>query len=79
MKQNKNDLLSMLILSKALGMILKPKEGIVVELDGEMMNLSKHKKVIIYMNETREMLHVIEYGDTLPDGSRVTMNYIEDN
>ena len=71
-EQNPQDLLNAsLIFARALGLILKDDEGIVVDITGN-INLGENvKKVIVFKNN--EQVHIYMCEDDLPEGTAVNM------
>ena len=70
--QNPQDLLNAsLIFARALGLILKDDEGIVVDIKGD-INLGEDvKKVIVFKNE--EQVHIYMCEEDIPEGTAVNM------
>jgi hypothetical protein len=77
-EQNPQDLLNAsLIFARALGLILKDDEGIVVDITGN-INLGENvKKVIVFKNN--EQVHIYMCEEDIPEGTAVNMNSPEDN
>jgi len=75
-EQNPQDLLNAsLIFARALGLILKDDEGIVVDITGN-INLGENvKKVIVFKNN--EQVHIYMCEDDLPEGTAVNMKATE--
>lgn len=72
-KDNPSDwLFGALAFSRALGKILKEKEGIVVHIVGDMKDLTEYEKIIIY--NSNEMIHIMECTEDLPDGQLIWMH-----
>jgi hypothetical protein len=71
-EQNPQDLLNAsLIFARALGLILKDDEGIVVDITGN-INLGENvKKVIVFKNN--EQVHIYMCEDDLHEGTAVNM------
>ena len=71
-EQNPQDLLNAsLIFARALGLILKDDEGIVVDITGN-INLGENvKKVIVFKNN--EQVHIYMCEDDIPEGTAVNM------
>jgi hypothetical protein len=75
--QNPKDLLnSTLIFARALGLILEEREGIVVDLVGDMDIKTETNKVIVF--KYNEQVHVYKCDEDLPEGTPVNMT-TEDN
>ena len=74
--QNPQDLLnSSLIFARALGLILKDDEGIVVDITGD-VNLGENvKKVIVFKNN--EQVHIYMCEEDIPEGTGVNMKATE--
>ena len=75
-EQNPQDLLNAsLIFARALGLILKDGEGIVVDIKGN-INLGENvKKVIVFKNE--EQVHIYMCEEDIPEGTAVNMKTSE--
>ena len=75
-EQNPQDLLNAsLIFARALGLILKDGEGIVVDIKGD-INLGENvKKVIVFKNE--EQVHIYMCEEDIPEGTAVNMKTSE--
>jgi hypothetical protein len=75
-EQNPQDLLNAsLIFARALGLILKDDEGIVVDITGN-INLGENvKKVIVFKNN--EQVHIYMCEDDIPEGTAVNMKATE--
>ena len=71
-EQNPQDLMNAsLIFARALGLILKDGEGIVVDITGN-IDLGKDvKKVIVFKNE--EQVHIYMCEEDIPEGTAVNM------
>ena len=76
-EQNPQDLLNAsLIFARALGLILKDDEGIVVDIKGD-INLGEDvKKVIVFKHQ--EQVHIYKCEEDIPEGTGVNMNPTED-
>ena len=74
--QNPQDLLNAsLIFARALGLILKDSEGIVVDTKGDIKLREDVKKVIVFKNE--EQVHIYMCEEDIPEGTAVNMKSIE--
>jgi hypothetical protein len=75
-EQNPQDLINAsLIFARALGLILKDGEGIVVDITGN-IDLGKDvKKVIVFKNE--EQVHIYMCEEDIPEGTAVNMKTSE--
>lgn len=72
-QQNPQDLLNAsLIFARALGLILKEGEGIVVDVVGGIDLGEEVKKVIVF--EHQNQVHIYKCEEDLPEGSAVSMN-----
>lgn len=70
--QNPQDLLNAsLIFARALGLILKDSEGIVVDTKGDIKLREDVKKVIVFKNE--EQVHIYMCEEDIPEGTAVNM------
>ena len=77
-EQNPQDLLNAsLIFARALSLILKQGEGLVVDIKGN-INLGEDvKKVIVFQHQ--EQVHIYKCEEDIPEGTAVNMNPPEDN
>lgn len=77
-EQNAQDLINAsLIFARALGLILKEGEGIVVDVVGD-INLGEDvKKVIVF--EYQNQVHIYKCEEDLPEGTPVNMDNGKDN
>ena len=77
-EQNPQDLLNAsLIFARALSLILKQGEGLVVDIKGN-INLGEDvKKVIVFQHQ--EQVHIYKCEEDIPEGTAVNMNPTEDN
>lgn len=74
--QNPQDLLNAsLIFARALGLILKDGEGIVVDTKGDIKLREDVKKVIVFKNE--EQVHIYMCEEDIPEGTAVNMKATE--
>ena len=70
--QNPQDLLNAsLIFARALGLILKDSEGIVVDTKGDIKLREDVKKVIVFKNE--EQVHIYMCEEDIPEGTAFNM------
>lgn len=71
--QNPQDLINAsLIFAKALGLILKEGEGIVVDIKGDISLGEDVKKVIVF--EYQEQIHIYKCDEDLEEGTAVNMD-----
>ena len=77
-EQTPQDLLNAsLIFARALSLILKQGEGLVVDIKGN-INLGEDvKKVIVFQHQ--EQVHIYKCEEDIPEGTAVNMNPPEDN
>ena len=69
---NQQDLLNAsLIFARALGIILQEKQGIVVDVQGD-INLGETKKVIVFLRD--EKIHISECPEDLPEGTAIELD-----
>jgi len=77
-EQNPQDLLNAsLIFARALGLILKENEGIVVDIKGDVKISQEVKKVIVFKFE--EKIHIYKCEEDLEEGTAVNMDTTESN
>lgn len=75
--QNPQDLINAsLIFAKALGLILKEGEGIVVDVKGDISLGEDVKKVIVF--EYQEQIHIYKCDEDLEEGTAVNMGSNKD-
>ena len=71
--QNPQDLLNAsLIFAKALGLILNEGEGIVVDINGDVILGDDVNKVIVFKKD--EQVHIFKFEEDLPEGTMVSLN-----
>lgn len=74
--QNPQDLLNAsLIFARALGLMLKDGEGIVVDIIGDINLGEEVKKVIVFSHN--QQIHIYKCEEDIPEGSAVNMNQPE--
>jgi hypothetical protein len=72
-EQNSQDLINAsLIFARALGLILKNTEGIVVDIKGDVVLNDSVKKVIVFKNE--DQIHIYKCDEDLDEGTAVNMD-----
>jgi hypothetical protein len=72
-EQNPQDLLNAsLIFARALGLILNEGEGIVVDINGDVILGDDVNKVIVFKKE--EQVHIFKFEEDLPEGTMVSLN-----
>jgi hypothetical protein len=72
-EQNSQDLINAsLIFARALGLILKNTEGIVVDIKGDVVLNDSVKKVIVFKNE--DQIHIYKCDENLDEGTAVNMD-----
>jgi hypothetical protein len=72
-EQNPQDLLNAsLIFARALGLILNEGEGIVVDINGDVILGDDVNKVIVFKKE--EQVHIFKFEEDLPEGTAVSLN-----
>jgi hypothetical protein len=72
-EQNPQDLINTsLIFARALGLILKNTEGIVVDIKGDVVLNDSVKKVIVFKNE--DQIHIYKCDEDLDEGTAVNMD-----
>lgn len=72
-EQNKQDLVnSTLIFARAIGLILKEGEGIVVDIKGDMDLGEDVKKVIVF--KFKEQVHIYKCEEDIEEGTAVNMD-----
>jgi pantoate kinase len=77
-EQNPQDLLNAsLIFARALGLILKENEGIVVDIKGDVKISQEVKKVIVFKFE--DQIHIYKCEEDLEEGTPVNMDTTESN
>jgi pantoate kinase len=77
-EQNPQDLLNAsLIFARALGLILKENEGIVVDIKGDVKISQEVKKVIVFKFE--DQIHIYKCEEDLEEGTAVNMDTTESN
>jgi hypothetical protein len=75
-EQNPQDLINAsLIFARALGLILKDDEGIVVDIKGNIILGEDVKKVIVFKNN--EQVHIYMCEEDIPEGTAVNMKTSE--
>lgn len=75
--QNPQDLINAsLIFAKALGLILKEGEGIVVDVKGDISLGEDVKKVIVF--QYQEQIHIYKCDEDLEEGTAVNMDSNKD-
>jgi len=75
-EQNPQDLINAsLIFARALGLILKDDEGIVVDIKGNIILGDDVKKVIVFKNN--EQVHIYMCEEDIPEGTSVNMKATE--
>jgi len=77
-EQNPQDLINAsLIFARALGLILKNTEGIVVDIKGDVVLNDSVKKVIVFKNE--DQIHIYKCDENLDEGTAVNMDTTDSN
>jgi hypothetical protein len=77
-EQNSQDLINAsLIFARALGLILKNTEGIVVDIKGDVVLNDSVKKVIVFKNE--DQIHIYKCDENLDEGTAVNMDTTDSN
>jgi hypothetical protein len=72
-EQNPQDLLNAsLIFARALGLILNEGEGIVVDINGDVILGDDVNKVIVFKKD--EQVHIFKFEEDLPEGTAVSLN-----
>ena len=72
-EQNPQDLLNAsLIFARALGLILNEGEGIVVDINGDVILGDDVNKVIVFKKD--EQVHIFKFEEDLPEGTMVSLN-----
>ena len=72
-EQNQQDLINAsLIFARALGLILKENEGIVVDVVGDINLGEEVKKVIVFKFENQ--VHIYKCDEDIPEGNAVNMD-----
>lgn len=76
-KQDVQDLLNAsLIFARALGLIFKDGEGVVVDIKGDVKLKDDSKKVIVFSHN--DQIHIYKCEQDLEEGTAVSMNNEED-
>lgn len=77
-EQNPQDVLNAAsIFAKALGLILKDKEGIVVDITGNIKLGEGINKVVVFKQD--EQMHIFKCEEDVEEGSAVNLNPTEGN
>ena len=72
-EQNPQDLLNAsLIFARALGLILNEGDGIVVDINGDVILGDDVNKVIVFNKD--EQVHIFKFEEDLPEGTAVSLN-----
>ena len=72
-QDNPQDLLNAsLLFARALGLILKEGEGIVVDVSGDIILGDEVKKVIVF--KFQNQVHIYKCEEDIPEGNAVTMD-----
>ena len=72
-QDNSQDLINAsLLFARALGLILKENEGIVVDVVGDIKLGDEVKKVIVFKFENQ--VHIYKCGEDIPEGNAVNMD-----
>jgi len=69
-------LYSSLVFCRTLGLLLQDKEGVVVDMKGDMLSLRDVKKVIVHSRDNQMVID--ECTDDIPEGTLVWMHSEDD-